>query len=232
VFVTLKRGLVAVLALALIAGCSGNQPSVDPVKSLRDASTAMAKLSTVKATLKFTKGAITFQGFTLVGARTSVRLPSDSDTTYTVKQGDLSIGLEVVIAGGHVYLHLPFSTYQEMTGAQAASIPDLAKLFDPAIGLPAVIPAGRNAKFITTEQVDGVDAQKIGVTYSADQVKGMFAQLTSTVDVNAQVWVGASDHLIRKAILEGAFGDGGKDAAVEVDMSGFNAAVNIAPPSP
>ena len=220
------------LVLALTAGCAGQQQSVDPARTLRDAGAAMAKLKTVTATLKFTKGAITFQGFTLVGAKTSVRLPADSDTVYTVKQQDISISIEVVIAGGHVYLHVPFSTYQELTGAEAAAIPDLAKLFDPATGLPAVIPAGRNAKFIATEQVGGTDTQKIGVTYSGDQVKAMVARLNSAVDVNAQVWVGASDHLIRKALLDGAFGDGGKDATVEVDISGFNTPVNIAPPSP
>jgi hypothetical protein len=95
-----------------------------------------------------------------------------------------------------------------------------------------VIPAGRNAKYLSSDKVDGVDSQRIAVTYSADQVKGMLSQLSSTVDVNAEVWVGASDHLIRKAVLNGAFGDGGKDAAVEVDMSGFNAAVSISPPAP
>ena len=223
---------MAVAALALLAGCSGSQPAVDAGRTLRDAAAAMAKLTTVSANLKFTKGAITFQGFTLVGAKTAVHLPGDSDTIYTVKQGDISLGLEVIIAGGHVYLHAPFSTYQEMTGAEAAGIPDLAKLFDPATGLPALIPAGRNAKFITTEQVAGTDSQKIGVTYSGDQVKAMVARLSSTGDVNAEVWVGASDHLIRKAVLNGAFGDGGKDASVEVDISGFNAAVNISPPAP
>jgi hypothetical protein len=228
----MRRGLVAMLALALIAGCGGSQPQVDAAQSLRDAAAAMAKLKTVSATLSFTKGAITFQGFTLVRAKTSVRLPGDSDTTYTVKQQDLSISLEVVISGGHVYLHLPFSTFQELTGAQAVAIPDLAKLFDPATGLPAIIPAGRNPKYLTSEKVDGVDSQKIGVTYSADQVHSLLAQLSSSVDVNATVWVGASDHLIRKAVLDGAFGDGGKEAAVEVDISGFNAAVNITPPTP
>jgi hypothetical protein len=228
----MKRSVVALLALALLAGCGGSQPQIDPAQSLRDAAAAMAKLKTVSATLSFTKGAISFQGFTLARAKTSVRLPGDSDTTYTVKQKDLSISLEVVISGGHVYLHLPFSAFQELTGAQAAAIPDLAKLFDPASGLPAVIPAGRNPKYLTTEKVDGVDSQKIGVTYSADQVHGLLAQLSSSVDVNATVWAGASDHLIRKAVLDGAFGDGGKEAAVEVDISGFNAAVNITPPTP
>ena len=221
-----------VLALALVAGCGGSQPPVDPAHTLRDAATAMAKLNTLSATLTFTKGSISFQGFTLVRAKTSVRLPADSDTVYTVKQQDLAISLEVVISGGHVYLHVPFSTFQELTGSAAAAVPDMAKLFDPATGLPAVIPAGRNLKSVGAEKLDGVDVDRIDATYSADQLRSMFAQLSSSVDVNAEIWVGASDHLIRKAVLDGAFGDGGKEASVEVDISGFNAAVNIAPPSP
>jgi LppX_LprAFG lipoprotein len=228
----MRRATGAALAVILLAACGGSQAPVDPARTLRDAATAMAKLSTVKADLKFTKGAITFQGFTLVGAKTSVRLPGDSDTIYTVKQQDLAISLEVVIAGGHVYLHLPFSTYQEMLGSQAAAIPDLAKLFDPTTGLPAIIPAGRNLSDAGADKVDGVDVEKINATYSADQLRSMFAQLSSSVDVKAVVWVGVSDHLIRKAQLDGAFGDGGKEAAVEVNISGFNAAVNIAPPTP
>jgi hypothetical protein len=228
----MKRGLLAVLMLALIAACSGPQPAVDPARTLRDAGAAMAKLKTVTASLKFTQGAITFQGFTLVSARTSVRLPSDSDTIYTVKQQDFTISLEVVISGGHVYLHIPFSTFQELTGNQATAIPDLAKLFDPTGGLPAVIPSGRNAKSAGADKVGDVNVDKIDAIYSGAQVSGMLPQLSSSVDVNAELWVGASDHLIRKAVLNGAFGDSGKQSSVEVNISGFNSAVNISPPSP
>ena len=228
----MKRGLLAVLVLALTASCSGPQPAVDPARTLRDAGAAMAKLKTVTASLKFTQGAITFQGFTLVGARTSVRLPSDSDTIYTVKQQDFTISLEVVISGGHVYLHIPFSTFQELTGNEATAIPDLAKLFDPAGGLPAVIPSGRNPKSAGADKVGDVNVDKIDATYSGSQVSGMLPQLSSSVDVNAELWVGASDLLIRKAVLNGAFGDSGKQSSVEVNISGFNSAVNITPPSP
>ncbi|HXB03578.1 MAG TPA: LppX_LprAFG lipoprotein [Candidatus Acidoferrum sp.] len=228
----MRRVIGAGLVVLLVAACGGSQAPVDPAQTLRDAASAMAKLSTVKADLTFTKGAISFQGFMLVGAKATVRLPGDSDTIYTVREQDLAISLEVVITAGHVYLHLPFSTYQEMQGSQAAAIPDLAKLFDPTTGLPAIIPAGRNLSDAGADKVDGVDVEKINATYSADQIHGMFAQLTSSVDVKAVVWVGVSDHLIRKAQLDGAFGDGGKEAAVEVDISGFNATVNITAPTP
>jgi hypothetical protein len=220
------------MAVGLLAACEGSPPQVDAAQTLRAAGAAMAKVKTVNANLTFTKGAITFQGFTLVSAKTSVRLPSDSDTFYTVKRQDISISLEVLIFGGHVYVHLPFSTFQEFTGSEAAAMPDLAKLFDPANGLPAVIPAGRNPKYIGTEKLGNVETQKLSVTYSADQVKGMLAQLGSSGDVSAEIWAGTSDHLIRKAVLDGNFGDGGKPASVTVTISGFDTAVNITPPSP
>jgi len=192
----------------------------------------MASLKTVTATLKFTKGSVSFQGFTLVSAKSSVRLPGDSDTTYTVKELDLTIGLEVVITGGRVYLRVPFSTLQEVTGTTAAEIPDLAKLFNPATGLPSVIPAGRSPKYSGQDTVDGISTQVIDATYTADQVHAMLPQVTSSGDIQARIWIGASDHLIRKATLDGAFGDGGKESAIEVDIGGFNATVSITSPSP
>jgi hypothetical protein len=222
--------VAAALIGLLITACGGLQPE-DPTQALRQGGAATAQLKTVTATLKFKKGTISFQTYALVGAKAVVRLPSDSDTTYTVRVQDYQVGIEVVISGGHVYLHLPFSSFTEVTGTLAADIPDVAKLFDPKTGLPAVIPAGRNVKYIAVDKVDGVDSHKVEATYSADQIHGMLPQLSSSGDVDAIIWVGGSDHLIRKAILSGPFGDNGTASSVEVDMSGFNAAVSIASPA-
>jgi LppX/LprAFG-like lipoprotein len=192
----------------------------------------MAQLKTVSATLKMAKGTVSLQGFALVSAKTAVRLPSDSDTTYTVKEQDILFSLEVVIAGGHVYVHLPLSTMQEASAAEAAVFPDMAKLFDTTTGLPAVVPAGSNPRYVSTDQVGGQSAYQVSTTYSADQVRSLLSQLSSTGPVAARVWVGVADHEIRKAVLDGAFGDKGKEAAVEVDITGFDAPVTITPPSP
>jgi LppX/LprAFG-like lipoprotein len=192
----------------------------------------MSELQTVSATLKLTKGTVSIQGFALVTARTAVRLPTDSDTTYTVKEQDVSFSLEVVISSGHVYVHLPLSTFREVTGAEASAFPDMARLFDPATGLPAVIPAGVSPKYVSTDQVGGTSAYQVSTSYTPAQIRGLLSELNSSGPVSARVWVGVSDHLIRKAVLDGAFGDGGKEAAVEVDITGFNAAVTISSPTP
>ena len=225
----MNRIVGAALVAMLLSACGGGE-QVDAAKVLRDGAAAMGKLKTVDATLKLTKGSVTLQGFTLVSARTAVRLPADSDTTYTVKQQGVTIGLEVVISGGHVYLRLPFSPLQEVTGPEAAAFPDMAKLFDSSSGLPAVIPEGLSPKYVSTDQVAGKSAYQISTTYTADQVRGLLAELNSTGPVDARVWVDTSNHLIHKALLTGAFGDGGLQATVEVDITGFDSAVII--PSP
>jgi LppX_LprAFG lipoprotein len=230
----MKRTLAIALAAGVLAACGGGSspPSVDAAKVLRDGAAAMASLHTVSATLKLTKGTVSIQGFALVSARTAVQLPSDSDTTYTVRDKDVSFSLEAVIASGHVYVHLPLSTFRELTGTEAAAFPDMAKLFDPKTGLPAVIPAGSTPKYISTDQIAGKSAYQISTSYTPEQVRGLLAQLSSNGPVAAKVWVGVSDHQIRKAVLDGAFGDGGAEAVVEVDITGFDAAVTINSPTP
>jgi hypothetical protein len=215
--------------VVLAAGCGGLQPE-DPGLALTQGAAATASLKTVTATLKVTKGTISFQGFALVSATAAIRLPDESDTVYLVRQQDVQIGLEVVIVGGHAFLKPPLLNFEPLTAAQAADIPDLAQLFNLQTGLPAVIPQGRAAKYLGVDTIDSVDSHRVEATYTAEQVKGMLSQLSSQSDVDAVIWVGGSDHFIRKAVLSGKFGDNGSDATIEVDLAGFNGSVTIASP--
>jgi hypothetical protein len=225
----LSRLAAAIVAAALLVACGGLQ-SEDPGLALKQGGHATATLKTVSATMKVTKGAITFQGFALVSASANIRLPDESDTTYLVRQQDYQLGLEVVIIGGHYYLKPPLLRFTELSRQQAGDIPDLARLFDPTTGLPAVIPAGRNPEYVGVETVDGVDCWRISALYTGAQINGLLPQLSSQSDVTADIWVGGSDHFIRKAVLGGNFGDNGALATIEVDLSNFNGAVNIASP--
>ncbi|TMF01572.1 MAG: LppX_LprAFG lipoprotein [Chloroflexi bacterium] len=223
------RGASLVAVVVLLTGCGGLQPE-DPGLALKQGASAIAGLKTVTATLKVTKGTISFQGFALVSATAAIRLPDVSDTVYLVREQDLQIGLEVVIIQGHVFLKPPLLRFEPLTAEQATDIPDLARLFDTQTGLPAVIPQGRSPKYLGAETIDNVDSHRVEATYTGEQVKGMLAQLSAQGDVAAVIWVGGSDHYIRKAVLTGKFGDNGADATVEVDLKGFNGSVTIASP--
>jgi hypothetical protein len=223
---------LAVAALLAVAACGGGQPSGDANKILRESGTAMAQVQTVNATLKVTKGTISVQKFALINATTAVRMPADSDSTYRVKEQDITFSFQVVITGGKLYVHIPLTEgFQPAPAAEAAQFPDMARLFDPATGLPALIPAGTNKKWIASEQLDGRTVDHVAATYSPEQVRALLPQLNSSGPVHADLWIG-SDHLIRTALLDGDFGDGGKEAAVEVDIANFNTPVIITSPTP
>jgi hypothetical protein len=221
------KGLAAAGALLLVA--CGNQPSGDAVKILRQSGAAMALVQTASATLKVTKGTLSVQNFALTSAATSVRMPADSDTTYKVKEQDITFAIQVVVTAGHVYVHVPLS--RGFVEDRSGQFPNMARLFDPTTGLPALIPSGANKRWIASEQLDGRTVDHVSTTYTPEQVRGLLAQLNSSGPVTANLWVG-SDHLIRKAVLDGDFGDGGKEAAVEVDIASYNATVSITSPTP
>jgi len=223
-------GLATALVALVLSSCGGLQP-IDAGVALKDGGAALAKIKTVNASLKFTQGKISVFGYDLVSADAAVRLPSESDTIYKVRSADVQISLEVIITNGKVYLHPPFSGYTEVVGADAKAVPDLARLFTSGSGLPAVIPEGQNPKYLGAENLNGVDCHKVQATYTADIIKVVLPQIDFTGSIDATIWVGGSDHLIRRAVLKGAFGDNNTDATVQVDLSGFDGSVKIATPA-
>src|SRR5215831_10212814 len=143
----------ALLLAGLVLACSGGaSPPPDPTSVLRQAGRAMTSLHSVAADVKFGPG-ISIQGLTLSSAATKVQVPGQSDTVIKVKQGDFLVDLRVVTTGGRIYLRLPFSEFTEVTPEQAKELPDLSQLLDPKSGLPAVLPAGTNTRYLGTEQI-------------------------------------------------------------------------------
>src|SRR5215471_5404606 len=223
----------ALLLAGLVLACSGPaSTSPNPTTVLRQAGQAMGSLHSVAADVKFGAG-IEVGGLTLSSATTKVQVPGQSDTTIKVKQGDFLVDLRVVTTGGHIYLRLPFSQFTEVTPEQAKELPDLSKLFDPKSGLPAALPSGTNTRYLGSEQIAGVDTDKISTTYSADQVSQLLGGVVKPAgDVQATIWVGRSDHYVRRVNLNGPLLEAGKSVQVAVDLHDFNQPVTIATPSP
>ncbi|HEX6350562.1 MAG TPA: LppX_LprAFG lipoprotein [Candidatus Dormibacteraeota bacterium] len=229
----MKRELL-LLPLLLLAGCSGggSSPPPDPAAELRQSAAAMSKVQTVSADVKFGAGLV-YQGFTLDSASSKIKLPSASDTLIKVKQQDFLVDLEVITVDGHVYFKAPFSKFVEISPDEAAALPDLAALLDAQKGLPAVMAAGRAPKLEGTEKVGGVDCDRISTTYTADQVGQVLGGgLKPSGDIAATLWVGQSDHLLRRVKLSGPLVSSSSSSSADVTLHDFNAPLTITAPTP
>jgi hypothetical protein len=230
---TIARFAAPLLGALLVAcsapGTAASPPN--PTKILRDAGQATSAVKSVAADVKFGGAKIVLQGLAVKSATSKVRLPGDSDTTFKVDQGGFQIALRVITTGGRVFVKLPFSQFVELTGQQAQEIPDVSQLFNARSGLPALLQAGRNPSYQGTEQVGSTECDRVAATYTADQVGQLLGgRLTPQGDVHATVWVGRSDHLVRKTVLSSKFTSSGQ-SQVEVDLHDFNQPMAIAAPT-
>jgi len=225
-----RSGALAVTGIVLACSSASSQPS-DPTAVLRQAAQAMAGLRSVSADVKFGPG-ITVEGLALSSASSKIQLPGESDSVFKVKQGDFLLDLRVVTTAGHVYVRLPFASFTEVPPAQAKQIPDITTLFDAHSGLPAVLSAGKDNKYLGMEKLDGVDSDKVGTTYTADQLGQLLGGIKPAGDVKATIWAGHTDHYVRKVVLSGPLVEAGKVVQVEVQLRAFNQPVVISTPSP
>ena len=233
-------GRLGALLTALAAGvlltlaCSNPAPGEpkkpNPTAILRQAGQSTGTLRSLKADVKFGPG-VTLQGFTLSSATSTLQAPDQSDTTFKVKQGDFLVDVRVVSIGGHVYLRLPFSRFQELTPDEMAEVPDLGKLLDSRTGLGALLAEGRDPAYQGSENVRGAACDKVTATYTAEQIGRLFGGAAPQGDVRATVWAGQSDHFVHRVVLSGPLLEAGKDVEVQVDLHDFNQPVTIASPS-
>jgi len=219
-----------VFTACFLAACSlGGSPTTDPVKELKSAGAALADLKSGAVDLKFGPGAALF-GFELVSATAKVKLPNDTDAIIKAKQQDSLIEIQVISVGGSVYLRLPFIGFQQASAQEAAGLPSVGSVFDATNGLPAVLPSGKNPRLDGTETISGTDCWKISTTFTADQVAKAIQPLQPKGDIPATLWIGRSDHLLRKAVLSGHLFDATRTTTLEVRLHDFNATFNIAKP--
>jgi len=225
-------GLAILLCPLLLFACSfGGGPAADPAKVLADAGPALAAVKSASVELKFGPGA-TFFGFTVVSASGKVKLPSDSQVTIKAKQSsDSLIEIGVTQVGGQTWITVPFLGVQEVTGTEATAVPSVGRIFDPTNGLPGVLSKGRNKRLLGSESLDGVDSWKVEATYTAAQAAQAVQPLNPTGDIDATVWIGKTDHLLRKTLLKGKLFTTDKSTTLEVRLHDFNADVSIAKPA-
>jgi LppX/LprAFG-like lipoprotein len=230
----MRRLLCALLLVAsCLSACGFGASPPDGPSVLAAAGRALASVRTVSADVKFGPG-IVLQGLTLSSASSKIALPSDSDTTFKVRQGDFLVDVRFLTVGGQAYLQLPFSKFSALSPAQAAEVPNLAGLFDATRGLPAVLPRGQGATWQASEKVGGVDCDRVAATYTPEQVGQVLAASGARPagSVRAVLWVASGDHLLRRLLLTGPLLEAGKDISVDITLHDYNAPVSITPPTP
>jgi hypothetical protein len=218
---------LALTLLPLVAACSLGATTFDPRRVLDQGATALAAIHSVAVEMKFGPGA-SYVGLTLVSASGKVRLPTDSDTTFKAQQTkDSLIELRLLTLADGVYVQAPFVGFQKLPASEAERVPSVSRIFDATTGLPALMRQGKQLEAQGEETVSGIDCYKVHASYPSAVVGQAVQAVTPTGDIAATLWIGRSDHLLRKARLDGELYESGKNTYLEVRLHDFNASFDI-----
>ena len=207
------------------------------MRVLQSAGHTMPTLKSVKVFLQ----AGDIEGLALTEAVASIRLNDQSDTVFKIKQPDGTLlDVEVLRIPGHVYRRAAVDGYPgitdstrffELTTAQAAEELDLSQLFTPGSGLFSLLGAGRYARYQRSEELGDAKDDMVTATYAPNQIGGLLRPgVAPAGDVQATVWSGQSDHLVRRMLLSGPLLQAGQKIAVDLDLSNLNQPVFIRNP--
>lgn len=228
-FRALASLVLTLAALTAATACSGGDsagPLPDARKTLQEASTAMAGVTSVGFTLK-TEGQ---PSVSVKSGDIELLKSGDAQGTLQVTQLGQAVEMNFVLLGETVYYKGVTGGYQRLPRSMVTALYDPSAVLDPNRGIAKLLATATEPKTEKREKVDGKDTYKIKAGLPRDVATALVPGVTEALP--GHVWIGTADHRPVRVRLEipGAAGAGGSGGAMIVSFTEFNAAYKIVKP--
>ncbi|MGY1836221.1 LppX_LprAFG lipoprotein [Blastococcus sp. SYSU DS0510] len=230
---SLRRGAVPLLALALLAGpglaaCGSDEPAESAADLLDRAKRTLDEAESAHFVLD-SEGAPA-SGTVLVGGEGDIARPASFDGTLQVRALGSSLDLQVVSVDGTVYAQLPFTSGFSVIDPAQFGIGDPGALLDPETGISQLLAEADSAELGEERRVDGVVVREVTAELPGDLVQDVLTSQDPSQPVQARFSVATESGELRRAELTGPFFEAGTDATYLLELSDFGADVEISAP--
>ncbi len=217
------------LALVLVVACGGGSKKGGPdaASVLGVSATATKAVTSFHFRLNHENGASAMPfNLQLVSAEGDVAVPDRLSADVKAKASSVSASLKVISIGDKTWVTNPFSRrWQFLPDARAR---DFA---NPELIVNTLLTDLANPELVGQSEIDGVKTYEIKGTLDSGFLQAALQSVQPGHPVTVQLWIGVSDSLPRRARISGRLSDGEAENIVrQVDLSKFNAKVDIQPP--
>jgi LppX_LprAFG lipoprotein len=224
------RAAAALLLLVALAGCGGDSkpegPSAASIVDAAVASTGAEKSFHFK--LDVQNPPESASGLDLTFADGDLVVPDRLRAKVAGSFNGIPLTSEIVFAGPKQFLRNPITGSWQAFSTATSPI----AFFSPAKGVLAAIKAVTDLQLAGSETVGGIDCWHLTGTVKARDVTGFLGKPPSDMPVDADLYVGKQDHLLRRLRLSGPVADGEPDDVVRtVDVSRYGEHVTIEAPA-
>lgn len=235
----ITAGLVTLLAVVFLAGCTSGDSDEHPDESLPKADTLLTDSAKSIADIDSTHVALETSGDipdlevqSLDGdlRRTDDRIDAKGSGKMT-EMGQL-VEVEFVLHNGTLYLKGPTGDFQKLPGAASSAVYDPSELLAQDTGIAKVLQGVKNAETVSEDKVQDTSTYKVTGTVPGKMTGELLPGVSSKADVT--FWLSESEHHrpVKAAVT---FPDaGGQDddpGKVVITLSHINKPVTVTPPT-
>jgi hypothetical protein len=224
------RRLVALLLLLALAGCGGGGKTAGPPVAdvVKQTTAATAAQKSFHFNLNVENPPPSSSGLSLTRADGDLVVPDNLKAKVAGTFNGIPITSQIVFAGPRQFLMNPLTSKWQSFTTKTSPI----AFFSPAKGVLAAVKGATDLELEGTEPVAGVDCYHLVGKLKARDVTGFLGNAPSDREADADLYVGKSDHVLRKLTLSGPIADGEPDDIVRtVTLSKFGEQVTIEAPA-
>lgn len=225
------RRTVAVAAVVILAGCSGDDGGdgdIDPAAALDRAADLLDDADSVRFTLE---GAdLPESGTVVIGADGVAAPPASFEGEIRIKAGALPASIAVVSIDGTLWAQLPLTDGFDEVDPASLGFGDPGNLIDPEAGVSRLLRSGTDLSAADQVRVDGEVFDQVESTLPGELVGQVLAIADPGAEVNAVWALDAESGHLRQATLTGPFYEGG-DQTYTVALDGYDEPVDIRAPT-
>jgi hypothetical protein len=222
------RSRLALAGLAVIAGLAGCGPQPpDAASLLKESSQHMLLIKGFHFQMQIT--GFTGAGVPVQSAQGDAH-PPDLHARVNLKEGTILLEVEVVFAGGNVYLKSFTGGWQLLTEAEVAAFFDARTLFDAQTGLFAAMRDTTSPARGNSEKIANHDSYPVEGQVSAARMHQLLTLIRDQGSYRATYWIESPSGNLWRARLTGNLFDASKAATITFDFSNHDHPVSVTPP--
>jgi hypothetical protein len=222
------RSRLALAGLAVIAGLAGCGPQPpDAASLLKESSQHMLLIKGFHFQMQIT--GFTGAGVPVQSAQGDAH-PPDLHARVNLKEGTILLEVEVVFAGGNVYLKSFTGGWQLLTEAEVAAFFDARTLFDAQTGLFSAMRDTTSPARGNSEKIANHDSYPVEGQVSAARMHQLLTLIRDQGSYRAAYWIESPSGNLWRARLTGNLFDASKAATITFDFSNHDHPVSVTPP--
>ncbi|MDQ3930590.1 MAG: LppX_LprAFG lipoprotein [Chloroflexota bacterium] len=217
---------MGVLVLTLAACGDPEKPNLTPDQVIEKAIPALQNANSFHFNLETSKVDKPQPGLFVTKADGDVVRPDKLVGEVSALAFGLPVEIKVVVDGDQQYMTDPASGQWTSMSAML----NVSEYFNPN-GVGDIMAGVKNLQAEPNETVNGSDAYRLKGSVPAEALKKLSPEVDATGDLQAVLWIGSSDFLLRRAQLTGPFFQGEPEDIVRtINMTDYNKQVKVETP--